>query len=142
MTISMLQPMFGMIALSAIVTLLLYGSRFVLIYRVRAAGVDLAQARHADEARQHLPGVFRNITDNYNHLLEQPTLFYATVIYIHLMEHTDGLHLSLAWAYVAIRAVHSGVQISVNHVPWRIVSFVASGGCLLVMIAREAVALF
>ena len=141
MTMSMLQPMFGMIAMSAIVTLLLYASRFVLIYRVRAAGVDLAQARYADEARQRLPGVFRNITDNYNHLLEQPTLFYATVIYIHLMEHSDGLHLWLAWAYVAIRAVHSGVQISVNHVPWRIASFVASGGCLLVMIAREAVAL-
>ena len=57
------------------------------------------------------------------------------------MEHSDGLHLWLAWAYVAIRAVHSGVQISVNHVPWRIASFVASGACLVVMIAREAVAL-
>lgn len=138
---NILQPMFGMIALSAIVTLLLYASRFVLIYKVRAAGVDLSKARYADEARQRLPGVFRNITDNYNHLLEQPTLFYATVIYIHLMEHTDGLHLWLAWAYVAIRAVHSVVQISVNHVPWRIASFVAAGACLMTMIAREAAVL-
>ncbi|MEL0218226.1 MAG: MAPEG family protein, partial [Gammaproteobacteria bacterium] len=74
-----LQPMFGMIALTAVVTLLLYGSRMLLIYRVTTSGGNLARAKHADETRQHLPGAFRNITDNYNHLFEQPTLFYAVV---------------------------------------------------------------
>ena len=64
-----LQPMFGMIALTAVVTLLLYGSRMLLIYRVATSGGDLARAKHADETRPHLPGAFRNITDNYNHCL-------------------------------------------------------------------------
>ena len=41
-----LQPMFGMIALTAVVTPLLYGSRMLLIYRVTTSGGDLAQAKH------------------------------------------------------------------------------------------------
>ena len=136
-----LQPMFGMIVLTGVVTLLLYGSRMLLIYRVITSGGDFARAKHADEARPHLPGVFRNITENYNHLFEQPTLFYAVVVYIFLAEHTDSTHVMLAWTFVGFRVAHSLVQLTSNWVPLRIVCFALSGACLLTMVVREGLAL-
>ena len=139
--VDILQPMFGMIVLTGVVALLLYGSRMLLIYRVTRSGGDLARAKYADEARPHLPGSFRNITDNYNHLFEQPTLFYAVVVYIFLVGHTDSTHVMLAWAFVGFRVAHSLVQVTSNWVPLRITCFGLSGASLLSMVAREGVLL-
>jgi hypothetical protein len=85
--------------------------------------------------------VFRNITDNYNHIFEQPTLFYAVVIYLHLVNQGDEANVMLAWGYVIARLAHSIIQITINHVPLRIMFFVVSGFCLLAMIVREVLRL-
>ena len=47
---------------------------------------------------------------NYNHLLEQPTLFYAVALTLALAGVGDGANAGLAWGYVALRVVHSLVQ--------------------------------
>jgi hypothetical protein len=59
---------------------------------------------------------------NYAHLVEQPTLFYATVIILAIIggSPTDVL---LAWIYVAMRVVHSLWQALVNVVAVRFVLF-------------------
>jgi hypothetical protein len=44
---------------------------------------------------------------NYTHLMEQPTLFYATVGILALAGQGDGLNLMLAWGYTGLRIVHS-----------------------------------
>jgi hypothetical protein len=67
---------------------------------------------------------------NYNHLMEQPTLFYAIAITLALLGHGGGISLTLAWLYVAFRVVHSLVQASVNIVTWRFLSFIAASLCL------------
>ena len=97
----------------------------------------LQSAMHSDELRPHLPDRMRYVTDNYNHLFEQPTLFYATVVYIYLAGHSDQANMILAWAYVALRVIHSLIQITVNNVSWRAAIFAVSAFCLLGMIARE-----
>lgn len=51
---TILYPMFGMIALSSAVVLLLYGSRFFLIARVVSTGGRLGGARHFDDMRPKL----------------------------------------------------------------------------------------
>ena len=94
-------------------------------------------AQHSEDLRPNLPSAARNITDNYNHLFEQPTLFYALVIYIYLMEHVDITHLYLAWLYAVFRIVHSGIQITSNNVSYRALMFLGSGACLMFMIAKE-----
>ena len=134
----MLYPMFGMIALSGLVVILLYGSRFVLISQVVNSGNGLERAKHADETRPHLPGVFRNITDNYNHIFEQPTLFFATCAYIYMAGQTDALHVWLAWAYVGLRVLHTITQVTVNNVTLRVACFATSSAFLVAMIVREA----
>jgi hypothetical protein len=54
------------------------------------------------------------VADNYNHLHEQPTLFYALALGAQLVGADDTVNVGLAWAYVAVRVVHSLVQASRN----------------------------
>lgn len=69
---------------------------------------------------------------NYTHLLEQPTLFYAVVAILAIV----GPHahdVLFAWAYVAIRIVHSVWQATVNRLPVRFGLFLLSTICLAVL---------
>ena len=70
---------------------------------------------------------------NYQHLMEQPTLYYATVAILAIAEAGHGLNLYLAWAYTIIRIIHSIWQSTVNLVNVRFMLFLASTICLLIM---------
>lgn len=70
---------------------------------------------------------------NYSHLVEQPTIFYAVVFVLALAGAGDGINLVLAWAYVAIRVVHSIWQATVNKIPVRLVLFALSSLCLIAL---------
>lgn len=133
---NILYPMFLVITLSGILFLLLGATRVPSIIKYFG---KLQAAKHSDDLRPNLPSSARNITDNYNHLFEQPTLFYALVTYIYLMEHADSTHLYLAWLYAALRIVHSVIQITSNNVSYRALIFLGSGACLMLMIIKEVV---
>ena len=126
--------MFLVITLSGILFLLLAATRLPSIIKYFG---KLQAAKHSEDLRPNLPTAARNITDNYNHLFEQPTLFYALVTYIYLMQHVDTIHLYLAWFYAALRIVHSVIQITSNNVSYRALVFIGSGACLMFMIAKE-----
>jgi hypothetical protein len=70
---------------------------------------------------------------NYTHLMEQPTLFYATVVILGVVGAGDGLNLQLAWAYVIIRIAHSIVQATWNRVTVRLAVFALSTVPLLIL---------
>jgi hypothetical protein len=71
---------------------------------------------------------------NYTHLMEQPTIFYATVFVLALSGAGGGLNTQLAWAYTIIRIIHSIWQATVNTImPVRFGLFLLSTGCLLVL---------
>lgn len=72
---------------------------------------------------------------NYAHLMEQPTLFYATVAILAILG-TGALDVALAWAYVALRIVHSIWQSTVNRVPVRFSLFLLSTLCLAALALR------
>ena len=129
-----LYPMFLVITLSGALFLLLAATRVPSVIKYFG---NLQAAKHSEDLRPKLPSAARNITDNYNHLFEQPTLFYALVTYIYLMQHVDTIHLYLAWLYAALRVVHSVIQITSNNVSYRALMFIGSGACLMFMIAKE-----
>lgn len=131
-----LQPMFAMIALSGILILLLGISRIPPI--IRNFG-NLQSAKYSEDLRPKLPNWMRYITDNHNHLFEQPTLFYALITYIFLAEHIDPIHIQLAWGYVWLRTAHSLIHITTNNVSVRAPLFLLSALCLISMIGRETV---
>ena len=68
---------------------------------------------------------------NYNHLMEQPTIFYAIALTLAMMGMGHGINLWLAWGYVALRVAHSIVQSTINIVPIRFTIFFLATFCLL-----------
>lgn len=134
---SMLTPVLALIVLTLVVWVWMYATR---IPAMRRAKINPQDARHAS-ALNVLPSSVRQVADNYNHLLEQPVIFYALVFYIVLVGHSDMVHVTLAWAYVALRVVHTLIQCTVNQVMMRFSVFALSTLVLMVMVARELVAL-
>jgi hypothetical protein len=64
----------------------------------------------------HIPHDVRWKADNYNHLMEQPTQFYAIIFALIQLDAKDQLTVGLAWGYVSLRVVHSLVQAIANPV--------------------------
>lgn len=85
------------------------------------------------EQMQTLPSRVRWKGDNYNHLMEQPTVFYA-IMGVHLLSgHATALTVGLAWAYVALRIVHSLQQALHNRIEVRFGLFLISSGVLIAL---------
>ena len=68
---------------------------------------------------------------NYNHLMEQPTIFYAIALTLALMDFGGGINYYLAWGYVGLRVLHSLIQSTVNIVKFRLLVFALATACLL-----------
>jgi len=79
---------------------------------------------------------------NYNHLHEGPTLFYAVCLVLVLTGNGGGWETKVAWAYVALRVLHSLIQATINKVPLRFAAFALSSFCLMALIFRAAQVLF
>ncbi|HTT98371.1 MAG TPA: MAPEG family protein [Rhizomicrobium sp.] len=135
---SMLAPALALIVLTLVVWIWMYATR---IPAMQAARIDPQAAAHPGSL-DVLPSSARRVADNYNHLLEQPTIFYALCFIIVLGGHTDALYVQLAWGYVALRVVHTLIQCTVNVVNLRFLVFALSTIMLMVMAGREAMNFF
>lgn len=130
-----LAPIVALLAWSMIV----WG--WMLVTRVPA--IIKARMRldaHAPRGEQMslLPSNVRWKADNYNHLMEQPTLFYAIALVLALLQQGDGLNLVLAWTYVGLRVLHSLVQVLINRIPLRFALFLVSSLVLAALVIRAA----
>jgi len=134
---SLLTPVLALIVWSLIVWIWMYATRIPAMQRLK---IDPQAGAHPGSL-DVLPSSARQVADNYNHLMEQPTIFYALAFYIVLAGHTDALAVDLAWAYVALRVVHSLVQNTVNRVTLRFLVFALSTIVLMIMAGREVLAL-
>ncbi|MGH8186547.1 MAG: MAPEG family protein [Steroidobacteraceae bacterium] len=133
-----LSPALALIGWTFVMWFWLYATR---LPAMRAARINPARIKRKSDL-DPLPVAVQQVADNYNHLHEQPTIFYALVFYSYLAGVADGLNVGLAWAYVGIRIVHSLIQCTVNFVPVRFMVFSAGSLVLMVIAARNAVALF
>jgi len=80
-----------------------------------------------------LPAEVQWKAHNYNHLMEQPTVFYAVALALAIGGMGGGLNAQLAWAYVGLRILHSLIQVTVNRVMWRFVVFALASLALLAL---------
>ena len=131
---SILDPMLAMLAWSGLIVTVLLMTRIPSV--IKQWG-NLQFAKHSDELRPKMPEKFRYVTDNYNHIFEQPTLFYAVLIYIQLADTANETNISFAWAYVSLRVIHSLIQLTSNNVSWRAASFATSSLTLIAIISME-----
>ena len=127
-----LQPVAVLIAWTLVMMAWLMAVR---LPAMRAKGVDIRKlvgGRGAD-ADGVLPAQVQWKAHNYNHLLEQPTIFYAVCLVIAATGNGSGFSHWVAWAYVALRIAHSVWQATVNRVSVRFALFIASSVCLAVL---------
>jgi len=104
--------------------------------------VDTNPSKIKKDMETKLPPSIAWVADNYNHLMEQPTQYYAVVLTLALLGANDKTNVRLAWTYVGIRMVHSLVQSTINKVMLRFGLFSSSSAVLAVLTARTAALLF
>jgi hypothetical protein len=117
----------------------LYASR---IPALKKHNIVYDPLRPSEEFHAQLPAGVRWKADNYNNLLEQPTIFYAVALTLAFLNTGSGLNTGLAWAYVALRIAHSLVQALINKVMIRFALFAAASLVLLIMTIRAAWIIF
>ena len=130
-----LAPLVVLVLWSFVMQAWLYATRIPAIIN---GGIVYDPRRPAQEFHAQLPAEVRWKADNYNNLMEQPTLFYAVTLALALLGAGDGLNLVLAWLYVALRIAHSLVQALMNKVMIRFALFAAASIVLLVMAVSAA----
>lgn len=130
---TMIAPVMALVAWSLVIWLWMYVRRIPAMAKAGIKPQDAAYPGSLDV----LPSGARQAADNYNHLMEQPTIFYAAALAISAAGHGDVLSVQLAWAYVALRVLHSLVQVTVNVVNLRFLLFATSSIVLAVMVVRE-----
>ncbi len=136
-----LKPVVVLIAWTIVMLVWLVVTR---LPAMKAAGVDIGKlvGSKTGDADGILPPAAQWKAHNYNHLMEQPTLFYAVCLVIAFTGTGDGMNAWIAWAYVALRIAHSLWQATVNKVSFRFVLFALSTLCLVALTLHAAMAVF
>ncbi|GAA4036396.1 MAPEG family protein [Parerythrobacter jejuensis] len=139
MQAQMLAPAAVLVVWSLIMLFWTAGTRFPAMAK---SGADLKDAKPGGRG-QDLEGVIPDKVNwkahNYAHLMEQPTIFYPTVVILAIMG-AGALDVTLAWVYVGLRIVHSIWQAMVNVVSVRFLIFVLSTLSLVVLAVRAVMA--
>jgi len=117
----------------------LYATRIPAIAKHNVA-LDPAQTK--DTFHSQFPPSVRWKSDNYAHLLEQPTLFYAIALVLAVLGEGNGLNAALAWTYVGLRVAHSLVHATINKILLRFSIFLAGSFVLLALAVRAALLVF
>ena len=137
MQAQILAPGAALVLWSLIMLMWTAGTRLPAMSKL---GTDLKTAPPGGRG-QNLEGVLPDQVQwkshNYAHLMEQPTIFYPTLVILALMG-ASALDVTLAWAYVALRVVHSVWQATVNRIPVRFTLFLLSTACLIVLALHAA----
>lgn len=145
MNSAILQPVVALAAWTMIVWIWMYATRIPAMNRagMDAGGMIGSTGRSLRDdlvAKGEVKASW--VADNYNHLHEAPTVFYAVCIVLALIGQGDNLNATIAWAYVGLRVAHSLLQIISNRVVIRFILFALSSLALMALVLHAAIAVF
>lgn len=129
---AILFPLLALIGWTFVMWVWMYVTRVPAMQRLNIDVDELSKTG----APLVLPAEVARVADNYNHLHEQPTLFYALVLAAAMFGAVDSLQVALAWGYVAVRVVHSLLQAIRNPILVRFIVFVLASLLLFVLFVR------
>jgi len=135
MTAQILTPAIVLVLWSIVVLLWMAGTR---LPGMKKLGVTLDKAPpggRGQDLETVLPPKIMWKSHNYAHLMEQPTLFYATIAFLALLG-PAAIDVTLAWVYVGLRILHSLWQATVNTIPVRFTLFVLGSTVLGALAVR------
>ncbi len=133
-----LLPVIGLVIWTQIMLGWMVATRLPAIH---AANLGPEAGQRTAELGDQLPKEVQWKADNYNHLLEQPTVFYAVALALAIAGLGDGLNMWLAWFYLGSRILHSFVQSTTNIVPLRFGLFGLGTLAVIVMAVNGVIAL-
>lgn len=123
-------PCFALILLTGIVLLRMFAMR---LKSIKEGSVDFRHFKTYNTLEKELPPLMVQASRNFTNLFEVPTLFYVVCLFALITGHVDILILSLAWAYVAFRCIHSMIHLTINKIMPRMLSYTASWLILIAM---------
>lgn len=128
----LILPVLALVAWTFVMWMWMYVTR---IPAMQEAKVDLAEMSRTG-VKLELPPKVARVADNYNHLHEQPTIFYAVALAAQVAGVTDATTVGLAWGYVALRVVHSFIQATANIIMLRFTVFTLGTLVLFALLVR------
>ena len=140
-TNAILGPVATLALWSMVMWVWMYATRIPAMGRAKIDAKNLVgtTGRGLDEV---LPAEVQWKAHNYNHLMEQPTLFYAVALTLAVLGAGDGLNTQLAWAYVGLRVLHSLIQATSNVIRFRFLVFALATLALLALTVHAAIIVF
>ena len=133
---AILEPVIALVAWTLVIFVWMMSTRLPYLMKNNISAQEL---QNASDVAVKLPGKERRVSDNYNHLHEQPTLFYALAIALALAGTAETSQILLAWVYVASRVIHSIIQCTYTSVMHRFLLFFVGSAALVGMVAIEIV---
>lgn len=140
MNTPILAPAAALVIWSLVMLIWLAGTRLPAMSKI---GMDLNKAAPGGRGQDIDPNVPPSVawkSHNYAHLMEQPTIFYATVMILAISGGATATSVYLAWGYTVLRVVHSIWQATVNTVSIRFMLFMLSTLCLAILAVQAFLA--
>jgi hypothetical protein len=137
-----LKPVVALLAWTMVMWVWMYATRIPAMFASPDLDPNRMVGTTGASLRAQLPERVSWKADNYNHLHEAPTLFYAAALVLAMIGQGDGMNAMIAWAYVGLRVLHSLVQATINVVPLRFALFALSSLALIALILHSAMAVF
>ncbi len=140
MHMPILAPAAALVLWSLVMLFWLAGTRLPAMSKI---GMDLKSAAPGGRGQDIDPNVPPAVawkSHNYAHLMEQPTLFYATVMILAISGGATDMSVYLAWGYTGLRVIHSIWQATVNTVSIRFLFFMLSTICLVILAIQALLA--
>ena len=131
----MLLPLLAQVLLTFAVWFYLFARR---IPEIMGKSIDPQALQDRAAAHRLLPDSAAP-SNNLKNLFELPVLFYAAVLLSLVLMIQDVLLVQLAWAFVILRVLHSGIHCSYNNVNHRFAVYALSSLVLLMMWLRLAI---
>ncbi len=116
-----LLPLLAMVGLTLLVWLALFFERLTQMQSLRIHPQQVADSKSMNARIPRMQA-----SDNFRNLCELPVLFYALCLTHALLGSAAPLDLALAWGFVVLRAIHSGIHLTYNRVMHRFAAYIAS----------------
>ncbi|ABC63034.1 MAPEG family protein [Erythrobacter litoralis] len=139
MQAQMLAPAAVLVLWSIIMLFWMAGTRLPAISKSGSGLGDAKPGGRGQDLEGVIPDKINWKAHNYAHLMEQPTIFYPTVVILAIMG-AGAMDVLAAWIYVALRIVHSVYQATVNVVKVRFLIFLLATIALTILAIRAAMA--
>jgi hypothetical protein len=118
MSANMIAPVLALVLWSLVMLIWMVAVRLPALSKVKQSS-EQARGGRGQDLDRILPPQSNWPAHNYVHLMEQPTIFYATALAIAVLGQDTAINVGLAWTYVALRVIHSVWQAKVNTIPVR-----------------------